>query len=60
MLANCRQRYVEEQLAKRLGRPAPGASDAAAPQDPEQELYTVPQELQVSIAAWRALSFHCR
>ena len=48
VLANCRQKYVEEQLAKRLGRPAPGASDTASVPDPEQDLYTVPEELQVS------------
>ena len=52
----CRQRYVEEQLAKRLGRPAPGSSVATAPDDPEQHLYNVPQELRVSSPTLCALS----
>ena len=43
-----RHKYVEEQLAKRLGRPK--ALEAVAPAtgvDPESDLFAVPTELQV-------------
>jgi hypothetical protein len=44
-----RQNFVEEQLAKRLGRPKGVVEAEPAVLDPEEELYSVPAELQVRL-----------
>lgn len=46
-----RQNFVEEQLAKRLGRPKGVVEAEPAVLDPEEELYSVPAELQVRISS---------
>jgi hypothetical protein len=45
---DCRQKYVDEQMEKRMGVKKADPSNArAGPMDPEQQLYVTPDELKV-------------
>lgn len=44
----CRQKYVDEQMEKRMGVKKDDPSQArGGPMDPEQQLYITPDELKV-------------
>ena len=45
----CREKYIESQLAKRLGkrRKSEGEDDGADPQAEEDDLYNIPDNLKV-------------